>query len=158
AGPINLTVLGEYSRTARGAGRSQTDYVNNKTGATETGAAAPTASDPASNRFKAESSALAAETNVPLVGARQKIPLISQLDFFASGRISEQTVDSVRQATSTPTVTFAPYSGTFRPHLYALGARYDIIEGIAFRGSRTIGFKPPTFAQLTPGNPPSTSM
>jgi outer membrane receptor protein involved in Fe transport len=121
--------------------------VQNDTGAPLPQFAGQDIESPAS-LFTYDTFALYGEVVVPVVSRRMRMPAVDKLEVFASARGSMQRRHGFRN-------DGAPVLYETEPYLWAAGFRYDAVPGVALRVSRSVGFKPPTFAQVTPALPPT---
>lgn len=154
AGDIQLTAGLEWSRNDRPYGLRQSFYVNNLSGADvpliagDPSRIATELTTPLSRIYKFQNYSGYAETVVPLLERDQKIPLVRKLDLFGSARYEwtqRNSYDSLG----------LPVEYRNEPYVYAFGSRYSIVDGVTFRASRSIGFRPPSMSEVTPGEPPT---
>lgn len=111
------------------------------------------------------------EITLPLI-KKDWLPLVHSLDVQAAGRRETYTVDTGTAFArnnfnlTPPTVVYtgvtrggAPFfsKAKFASNDYTVGLKYQPVPELTFRGSRGTAFLPPTPAQLSPNNNPSTT-
>jgi iron complex outermembrane receptor protein len=159
-GKVNLTAGVEWLRNKRTRGDNYADYVNSGTGLTAPRISTENFGQDSRSvgsintyrtRYSNDSRSIYAETSIPLASERQQIPFLTSLEVFASGRASEEVLSGYHPSTG------APIEYETNPYLHSIGVRWDSGKGLVLRASKSIGFKPPTYAQVTPDEPPTFS-
>ncbi len=155
-GEVQLTAGLSWSRADRYRNEGYVEFLDSLTGELRT----PVGSDidytidqSLSRRFLFDAYAGYAEFNAPLLSPEQDIPLVQRLELFGSGRLDFTERNGFRS----DFLGADPVKYSHRSQLHAYGLRYEMLEGLSFRVSQSIGFKPPTLAQVTPDNPPTFS-
>lgn len=156
AGSADLTIGAEWSRNERYQSYWFFNWVDSQTGALapfftgDPSRAQNTVNLSPQQYFTRSDYAVYAESNVPVISNKQAIPVVRRFDVFASGRLSRNEIDgSSNQG--------APVTGVTKPYVFAAGVRWDPIDAVTVRASRSIGFKPPGVINFTPNAPPTTS-
>ncbi len=164
AGTLQLTAGVDASRTDRYRSEWFGQYQDGLTGqprvpvGSASDVAIPLIGNP-NLRFVFDSYAGYAEATMPLLSAMQGIPLVERLELFGSGRLDRMVGAGFRSqsiAAQRAGVPPEPVKYTTTSRLYAFGLRYEPVEGIAFRATQSIGFKPPGISQITPAASPPT--
>jgi len=105
------------------------------------------------------------EATLPLVTSRNAMPGIQLLDVQLAGRSEAYTVrttslpsggagSSLRSYNPTnPPSSFTTYETKYTSMNPTIGARWQPVRDVMLRGSYATAFRPPTYGQLTPGNP-----
>lgn len=161
-GSVQLTAGAEWMRSERYASWSMLSALDSLTGEPRTPVAriGQTANNQANRRFTSENYAGYCETTLPLLSPAMGIPLVRKVEVFGSGRISYSERNGFRTSGSAGTPGFdvgTPFKVTHQTHVHATGISYEMIEGLRFRSSISIGFKPPTISQITPALPPTAN-
>lgn len=126
-GPL-FELWGGTARAAFGIEQRQEEYAYSRIRVVQSGATVLPTQSPGSR----EVDALFAELSLPLVGAENAIPFVMGLDLSLSARREEA---SDYGAETTPKI----------------GLTWDVLDGLAFRGSWGRSFKGPNFQQLLGG-------
>ncbi|MDP1578801.1 MAG: TonB-dependent receptor [Candidatus Didemnitutus sp.] len=165
AGVLQLTAGVEGSRTDRYRAESFSQYQDGLTGQPRTpvGATSEVANPQDTRpdlRYIFDSYAGYAEATVPLLSSVQGVPLVQRLELFGSGRLDRLVRNSFRSQTVAQQqagIPPEPLKYTTTSHLSAFGLRYEPVDGVAFRATQSIGFRPPSISQITPAASPPTA-
>ncbi len=164
AGPLQLTLGAEWIRQKRSRTYSLETALNSRTKEVIYNYAEKY--DPPFVST-GDTYSLYGEANLPVVAPRQNVPFVRGLEVFTSGRASQQSLDGVQPVSSrfdaygldyANVIITRPASYTSRPFLYAAGFRHDLVSGVAYRGSISIGFKPPVFGDVIPSLPATANV
>jgi len=109
------------------------------------------------------------ELHVPVL-ARDRLPLVHELELQLSGRREAYAVDTGTASYSILGTANPTYSGvtrggqpvfdrtTFRSNSATVGLKYQPVADVTLRASQATAFLPPTRAQLSAANDPSTTL
>lgn len=146
AGDLTVTGGGDFSRYDRFRSSRLSRTINSKTGATIANGLNETDEVQGTQFFDRiyidDSYAAYAETNVPVFGLKQKIPLVRRLELQLSGRMDQRRREEARLVKTNPA------NG-----LHVLALRWDVTRDVAMTLSRSDGVKNPTSAQTAPAGP-----
>jgi iron complex outermembrane receptor protein len=148
SGDLTLTSGGEFFRNDRYYTSTNSATYNSQTGlpvTADTGLSFETQKALTDRIFINDTLGTYAELSAPLVGPKQRRPLLRRLDVTVSGRgeMARQTESNLSRRTGP--------SGSFTG-----GARYDVLPGVGLRLSQSTGQRLPSFTQLVP-QPAGTS-
>ncbi|MSU53321.1 MAG: hypothetical protein EXS41_08005 [Opitutaceae bacterium] len=138
-----------YSRTFQQFQDAATGEPRIPTGGTTSVNTALIAIDNPVRQFVFDNYAVYAETAVPVLSEKQRVPLVRSLEFTLAGRLADEERNGF-------TAAGVPVEYRSQPYLYSAGAKHIVFEGVTLRASRSIGFKPPTLAQVTESALPTT--
>ena len=146
AGDLTVTGGGDFSRYDRFRSSRLSRTINSKTGATIANGLNETDEVQGTQFFDRiyidDSYAAYAETNVPVFGLKQKIPLVRRLELQLSGRMDQRRREEARLVKTNPA------NG-----LHVLALRWDVTRDVAMTLSRSDGVKNPSSAQTAPAGP-----
>jgi hypothetical protein len=146
AGDLTVTGGGDFSRYDRFRSSRVTRNINSKTGDTIQTVLNETNDVQATQFFDRvyidDTYAAYAESNIPVLGTKQQIPLVRRLELQVSGRVDQRRREEARLVKTNPANS-----------LHVLALRWDATRDVAFTLSRSDGVKNPTSAQTAPAGP-----
>ncbi len=156
AGLVELTAGTEWTRSDRYLSRSFSQFEDAATGQPRIPVGSTTSLSIPLNenlvrQFVFDSYAAYAETTVPVLSEKQRVPLVRAFEFGLAGRLA----DEERNGFNTTSV---PVEYRAQPYLYAASLKHVVFTGVTLRASRSIAFKPPTVGQVTEAAPPTNPL
>ena len=116
---------------------------------------------------KGDTYSIYTESVIPLISAEQNILGIKKLECFISGRYGSNVILGSRILGSEFEESGTAFRQVFNveeakyrtsPFLYVYGLGCEMPQGFAIRVSESVGYKPPTFGEVSPGLPPTGSI